>query len=441
MKNSDYVPDYIKMIKNLDHLPLEQKINIFRKLSPEARQDFLENLSEPNELVRQISEEEIYFTIKVLGVDEADALLSLTTSRQLMYILDIEVWNKDEINPDASMYWLNKIINIGEKKILQFLKTSDPELIIIMLSKLITVVAACPDVDLTEQLDFLPSFTLDNTFFIGFRDKDHEEAIKFLISNIFYWNDRFYFNLMEHLSTSWLTEIENMACKWRNGRLADKGFPDYQESLEIYQYLSPASISLNSIACQNVDDRVIKTSGSFVDYPLKLVFEQCFFRDCLSLILDPWLLAKIAKELANLANKIMIADSNDPGILENMVFSLEKVSGYINIALENICAGDPEKAILVLYNNHMESLFRAGYSSIIDLQREAQKFIKCCNGGIENLGNPLSGLLKGLLSKRPFFAENILNDKKARNFRSLDDISLVRSLLRSNLVESQWESI
>ena len=169
-------------------------------------------------------------------------------------------------------------------------------MIIIMLSKLITVVAACPDVDLPEQLDFLPSFTLDNTFFIRFRDKDHEEAIKLLISNIFYWNDRFYFNLMEHLSTSWLTEIENMACKWRNGRLADKGFPDYQESLEIYQYLSPASMSLNSIACQNVDERVTKTTGSFVDYPLKLVFEQCFFRDCLSLILDPWLLAKIAKE-------------------------------------------------------------------------------------------------------------------------------------------------
>ena len=51
-----------------------------------------------------------------------------------------------------------------------------------------------------------------------------------------------------------------------------------------------------------------------------------------------------------------------------MVFSLEKVSGYINIALENICAGDSEKAILVLCNNHMEFLFRAGYSSIINLQ-------------------------------------------------------------------------
>ena len=124
MKNSDYDPD-IKMMMNLDHLPLEKKINIFGKLSPEARQDFLENLSEPSELVRHISEEEIYFTIKVLGVDEADKLLSLTTSRQLMYILDVEVWNKDEINPHASMYWLNKIINIGEKKILQFLKTSD----------------------------------------------------------------------------------------------------------------------------------------------------------------------------------------------------------------------------------------------------------------------------------------------------------------------------
>ena len=57
------------------------------------------------------------------------------------------------------------------------------------------------------------------------------------------------------------------------------------------------------------------------------------------------------------------------------------------------------------------------------------------------MGNPLSGLLKGLLSKRPFFAENILNDKTSRNFRSLDDINLIRSLLRSNLVESQWESM
>ncbi|MGC8657528.1 MAG: DUF6178 family protein [Desulfomonilaceae bacterium] len=442
MKNNGLNEYDRKIITHLDDLSLERKLDLFRKLSPLARQAFLLNLSESNDLIGRISEEEIYFIVKTIGVDDADPLLRLTTSRQFKYILDLELWKQGVIDFQSAAFWLNKIVTLGEKKVRQFLGIVDPECLMTILHKLIKVNSARLDIDLVEQLDFLPYFTLDNMFFVDFRDKAHEDTVKILISYIFNFDDRFYFNLMENLATSSLVEIEDIACKLRNARLADKGFPDFEEALNIYQYISPSS---KNFSLQNPDqgflNEVDNYSFTLVDYPIKLVSNGELFRDCLNLVKDHLVINRIAQELANLGNKVIVADLKDPWEYESFVYSLEKVSGYISLALEKVCGNDIDKCLLLLRNLNMEILFRVGYSVIVDFQKEAANYVKLVEGGMENLGYPLSGLLKGLFNKRPFFDENLISNKKRRNFNSLHDINVIREFLLASSSGEKWEPI
>jgi hypothetical protein len=440
MKNSEYMDNDLQIVMDVDKLSLENKLDLFARLSPKGRQEFVQNLSYPSEFIRRVSEKEMYFTIKSIGISDAAYLLSLTTSKQLIYILDLELWKKDKPDSEAANYWLEKLVDLGDDKLFQFLQTSDPELVVSLINLLIKVKVARSDIDFTEQINSLPSFTLDSIYFIEFLDYSHKEAIERLLTGIFRWSDHYYFNLMQYLTSSDLVEIQNLALKWRSARLADHGFPDLDEAQEIYRYLNPKAILTEIVESPQESNDYISV-GTFIDYPLKIALKRNFFERCWNMIPSRLIQDRISLELSYVANKIMIADIKEPGNLEHMIDSLKKASGYINIALENISELDAGKGSLILAANHMELLFRVGYSLIVDLRNEAEDFVRSYEGGLENLGYPLSILLKGLFAKRPFFVDNSVSEEKIRNFETSEDLQFIRKLLDRDLVQGLWESI
>jgi hypothetical protein len=137
----------------------------------------------------------------------------------------------------------------------------------------------------------------------------------------------------------------------------------------------------------------------------------------------------------------MVADAKDPGSLEDLLSSLNKVSGYINISLEDVCGDDVSVASGVLSANHMEILFRRGFSLILDLRKQARILIRQYEGGMENLGHPLAGLMRGLFQKRPVFAGDLMGKNKPRDFESMADLKTIRNLLDKDLMEQGWEPI
>jgi hypothetical protein len=158
-------------------------------------------------------------------------------------------------------------------------------------------------------------------------------------------------------------------------------------------------------------------------------------------ILDRTEKDRLATELAHLSNKVMVADGRDPASADDVQGSLKKVSGYINIALEEMCGQDVSEAVGILRSNHMEILFRRGFSLILDLRKDAQKLVRNYEGGVENIGHPLAELLKGLFQKRPFYAGNVLGDKTVREFEQTDDIRKIRELMDHAALDESWEPI
>jgi hypothetical protein len=431
--------DLTAVLDTINQLALDKRVDVFRRLSASGREELLRSVHRPQDIVRKISEEEIYFTVKELGEEHAPALIAATTGTQLRYFLDVDAWKKDMFHIGSAARWLKVIAEIGEEKLLHYVQTVEPTFVAATLHRLIKVKIRNPDVDLVEQLDELPGVTLDDIFFIEFLHPDYEEPVRRLLEVVYNWNPNYYMQFMEKLCMGFQIEDEDGALKWRNARLADKGFPEFDEALEIYQYVQRSSVKDSDEEHPEVPEKGSVRTPPVLAYPLKVISGDSLFKRSLEAIDDSAETDRLATELAHLANKVMVADGKDSGRIEDLYASLRKVGGYINIALADTCGDDVSLAVPVLKANHMEILFRRGFSLILDLRKDVQKLIRDREGGQENLGYPLAGLVKGLLQKRPYFAAHLMGDREPREFESVEDIHHFRKLMDREELEDRWE--
>ncbi len=442
MKIPSSLDDASAVIEKFDSFPVEKRVEIFRKLSAQAKEELLECIARPQSLTRRLSDEEAFFTIKELGEENAPALVASTSGRQLQYILDIDMWNKDQFDVGSAARWLNTLARLGDEKLIQFAQAVDPELLVTALSRIVRVVIRNPDYDFMEQQDSLPPYTLDDTFYVDFRIPEMDETIKRLLESLFHWKTEYYFAIMEELARGLHVEIEETALKWRRARLADHGFPEFDEALDIYKYLARREVTTEpggDILRSEEDGRM--WDDRILDYPLAVLNEETLLKRLIREIDEPREKDRLCTELAHVANKVMVADGRDPGSPNELYGSLRKVGGFVSIALEESCGDNMGEALDLLRANHSEILFRRGFSLVLDLRKQAHRFVGQYEGGVENLGHPLAELIDGLFRKRPYYAAQALGENEAREFEFLSDIERISALMTPEAVEDRWEHI
>ncbi|MFO7862096.1 MAG: DUF6178 family protein, partial [Desulfosalsimonas sp.] len=74
---------------------------------PEKALDEILDHTQATALVHSMAEEDIYFLVHEIGVEDAMELLSLASNRQWEYLLDLEIWNRDRINTQALGHWMS----------------------------------------------------------------------------------------------------------------------------------------------------------------------------------------------------------------------------------------------------------------------------------------------------------------------------------------------
>ena len=373
-------------------------------------------------------------------MDRAPSLVALTTGKQLIYLLDMDLWKRGILDPDSASRWVEMLARIGREKILQVIQVVDPELVLSALQNLIRVVARDPDVDRLEESDMVPAFTLDDTYYIEFAGSLHEEPIKIFLGTVFEYDPEYYYSLMQELVSTSKLESEDIALRFRNARLADKGFPDFDEAMEIYRYVKKDSLGMDQRGFVHGNDET-EAPQTLLAYPFKALKDGSLLKQSLDRIDDPDETHRLALQLAHLANKVMVADAKDAGSLHELQQSLEKVEGYIDIALEEMCGRNLDISVNLVASNHMELLFRRGYSRIVELREEAEVFVENLGEEIGNLGYPMALVIKSLLQKRPLFAGDQSRDYEPREFESLSDIEYVRNILDKDSFEDRWETL
>lgn len=426
-------------------LPEDQKEaqKIFQSLSPEQQLDFVLHrrgkervqtifLSEhPESLVQSLPEQEVFLTVKEVGEKDCLELIALTTPEQFQYLLDLEFWKRDQLDPEKVLQWIEILLELGEKKVVQFFRTTDPEFIALLLKKFLRVTTM--DGEPIEMVDRLPLFTLDQFYFIDFKGVRSREVFEPFLRAFYRIDPEGYQKLMDALICELESELEETGYRLRNGRLNDYGFPDFEEALEIYQFVRPEVLLKEVSSPKSKLAEPLNKASSF--FYLTFREEGPFFSRVLSQIDGPDEIDRLKQEITSLCNKAIIAEAIDLSNLSGMERAVKKAYHYLNLGLQYLSHEEEGRAIEVIRSLPIQKIFQCGVSLTLLLRKKAETILNgpWFGGNRENLfllDPPHLEMMDGVLRKRPAF----YRDGTHSDFKDLQDLRAMDAFLE--LIES-----
>ncbi len=384
-------------------------------------------------LVKNMPPQELFLTLKAVSPDEAVDLLSYAKPSQIQFLFDIDAWRKDRIAPERFAAWIVMLFETSEDKVAQWLSVADFDFLVAALKKFVRVVKLPDDADLTEARDWLPPYTLDDTYFVEFLNKKLEFYFRRIIEIVRELDEDLYYNLMEALIWELPSQVEEMAYRWRRGRLADCGIPDYFDALDIY---APISVKrLRRVDPKYLPGEVSETEVS--DLPAVRPGEGEVFSAALSRVKDPAQRERLKKEFAWVINKVVMVDHINIDEISQVEDSVNKVIGYLNIGVEYLAGRDPEAGARVLETYFLEDMFRLAHTLVVSLRKKARE-IESQEGldprVFQHLDEPFASYLRGIKVRdankiKLFVPERLGTEEEYRWFRELSEVRFVEALL------------
>jgi hypothetical protein len=243
---------------------------------------------------------------------------------------------------------------------------------------------------------------------------------------------------MENTIWAFETELEDDLFRLRQSRIAEKGFPELDEALQVYQYLTPEHIQavLREQEFSKHATAEEKSAHLKLRYGIGTEQPALFLQDILALIDNSQIIDRIQHGIIHLSNQLMIADGLEVREIQGLKKSLRKVLGYANIGLELLSKRDMGTAARIVESVPMQFLFRAGYSQAVDLKNRLWQL----HAGLWQNYRPFRQLffdgtwgatIEGLSRGRPvYFEGNSKTDSYLfRDFESIDEIRATSKVL------------
>ena len=414
--------------KVFNSLPIKNQLDIVLQARGKERLHYLFLSENPEQLVEQLPELEVFLTLKEVGEKDSLDLISLTTPEQFQYLLDLDFWKRDQLDPEKILHWMEILLESSERKVTQFIHSTDSEFIALFLKKFLRITTL--DGEHLEEMDRISLFTLDHFYFIDFKGKETREVFEPFLRILYHIDGEGYRKLMESLVCVIESELEETGYRLRNSRLNDYGFPDFEESLEIYHFVNPDSLTVEKMTPRLRDwEETEKESPTFY-----LIFqnEGPFLSSILSKIDDPLEQDRLKQEITGLCNKAIVADAIDLSNIMGMERTIKKVYHTLNLGLQYLSKEDEIKAFEILPSLPIQRLFQCGVSATILLRRKAESILKgpWFSGDRENLvflDSSHFEKMEGILRKRPaLFRDGIYED-----FKNLQDLKEAEDFLES----------
>jgi hypothetical protein len=425
---------------------LQEKRQQLMALDPKDAMERILQDPQPLPLVHSFPEQDLYFLIHDIGPEDTLPLLSLASDRQWEHIVDLEAWQKDQIDVKSVARWLGLLLDADPDRFIRWFLEQKLEFIEFYLYRNIEVRVREHDQDLSElSSDF---FSLDDSYFIRIVEpvKDEADQIsddqrkKFLtkfIKHLADFDHRTYQHVMLEATHVLPAESEEKCYHWRNVRLAEKGFLPFDEAVGIYQPIKPQNIGQYKIdRLPNSDDSSAVFSIS--QYPMRLLKEDNHFTRALATLAGSPALPGIQAEFASLCNRIIVADHKTVRDRQDLRQIVKKACGFISLGLERLAKDqadmNPRQAAELFIKYPLAQIFRVGFGGALDLKWQAEKWVDQSWFAAAGLrltfwGEQWLGVLGGLLLKKPLFYDNYQSGVLYREFNRQEDIQAAEDIL------------
>ena len=447
MKNDTTPSPEIKRALSLK----KERIDIL-SLPPKKALDRILDYPQPAALVHSFPEEDFYFLIHDIGAEDALPLLSLASGKQLDFILDQEIWEKDRIINSSLTRWFGLMLNADPQRFLNWIKQEKTNLLEFYLYHNIDIRILEHDQDPSEFGDdfqtldgvyyfrILPNLSVSSTDETGeaadgISEEFRETLLQSLLKGLAGLDHKNFQHILLESATLLPAESEEEAYRWRNVRLAEKGFLPFDEAIGIYQPMTEQDFYEATKTFNNKAPRS-KPHAPVPLMPIKMLEGNNVFSDALiSLSLDDRF-SELQEEFAALCNQLIVADQKLVRNKEDLQTIVKKACGYINIGLNKLHRKGPDmpNAREIILNHALSHLFKLGFGMALSLKWRVQKWTQKNWFSSQGLsltfwGEDWMGVLGGLLIKRPLYFDNYKTGVLYREFESVGDILKTQSIL------------
>ena len=374
--------------------------------------DLISGNPDNKKLIRAMPPQELYWLLKEIGAPDAMELLGQANPRQCLFILDMELWRGWTFLEDKAVEYLGYLLKGSEEHFLELLPQLDFNLLSLFLGRELTVAGGIGDLNNDEERQTDWDYTFDDVFLLKFKYPEHSHVIGSFLKLLCRVDNPLYVALMESVSGEIDIESEEECYRLKSGRLADLGFPPHDEALEIYSRINPATFTPNF-------DKVLLQTGEATTLPEIFSTGKTFLARVV-LLMDSDL---FRMELHYLINTALIADQAHLADAEYMKSIVDRVYGYLNIALEYLSQGDETKGGEILAGEYLKSLFQLGYSIVLGLKFTAEK--------LADSSYTTGKALSGLKNARPRYYRGLDADgiDGYREFRDMRDVKNMSDFL------------
>jgi hypothetical protein len=372
------------------------------------RLDLILDQDDPGALVRALPADELYFTIRDIGLGDAVELVQLASAEQFRTFLDLACWVRDHVDPRRALPWLRaaRSGSMDSPRAAARWKAKidklDVELLHLALRETVRVhdLEQDPDPDLVSDR-FMQ--TPEHKFILEFlADGAEYMAVRGLVDDLYAENPFMATRLLSSIRWDLTSELEETALRWRTGRLADLGYPSREEALS--WFARPAARAATAPA-----GTPARPPGFF----LTLGRTGSLLARA-SARLTPDEREHLELELVTAANAVLVADSVDPGDLDAVRGAVDAARAFVEMGMEEAAGLDEARAAEALATTAVKALFQRGFGRVLQLKWRAERLLASGQAGSSEapgggqapallLDPPLGEMLAGLARRRPLY--------------------------------------
>ena len=346
-------------------LPVKEQLSQIHLAHGKEKYRLIIDSSKPEVLVPRLHPQELYLTINDLGAEDSLELISLASGAQITLILDLDCWDADTLNPEASLSWLEFLSHCDEEKICQLARETEPDILALMLSKHLTIIRG---LEAYDDDDAENAKRLESIYDIDYTSEDAAKVIGSLI-NI--WQEReqnHFLQIMEIIRCENMSVLEEEVYQRRSARLLDLGIIPTLEARKIYAWTNPETFVAGGKKSFHLEADTLASPIAL----LKTATPHHF----LAAVLEGGISHDTACEMLHLINRKFSADRIDLSSTTDIRTALQETYDILNLALEYLSDKKPDKAEEVFNTTWLQRLFQLGHSLVLHRQRRAEKIKK-----------------------------------------------------------------
>lgn len=432
--------------EEFESLKPEEQEKVVRK-SPSffEKGDLILHAHYPDKLTQSFSEEELYLIIRELDPEERYELIKYANLPQLIFISDIDCWEKDRLYAKGFLRWLDTLQNADERRLLGWLVESDYETVVSGFKKIMEVIKPEWEYPSDEVLGDRPYFTLDELYFISV-EEENLQTVRRAMELLFENHRGRYVAILEGMLGELDDLVEEQAFDKREKRLIDKGFPDQETAYQVFKPMTREEFEAYPKKVKPAAPATSKTRAEKTPNYLMLWSSSQMFLDEIAVRLaqeSPEEAESFKEQLAWLANKIIAARGLDFSSERLVREGVDRAKSVLNLGFEILCGRDVEKACQYAREHWIETIFRLACGSLLKLREEAFHLADQYWEGekkafIQFLDTPYHEILEGLCQPILPVSYNPAGEKDESHFH---DFSNVQSVERTRSSLQQLNKI